>query len=153
MRIISRRLQKSSFVLQTFPPSRCLESPERRAASVINSGCSTSSTHVADSLFPAGEFSIPPPKFFQHFRQQAALGLFHSILPVRFPKLSAKQNIDLLARTQRTFNLKRLIQQMAGPDRTVVDAGCGSATATWPCPKPFAGPTGVTSQSPSRRLT
>jgi len=40
--------------------------------------------------------------------------------------LSAKQNIDLLARTQRTFNLKRLIERLAGPNKSVLDAGCGS---------------------------
>jgi ribosomal protein L11 methylase PrmA len=40
--------------------------------------------------------------------------------------LTAKQNIDLLARAQRTFNLKRLIAWLEGPDKSVLDAGCGS---------------------------
>ena len=40
--------------------------------------------------------------------------------------LSAKQNIDLLERAQRTFNLKRLIDSLASRGGRVFDAGCGS---------------------------
>lgn len=40
--------------------------------------------------------------------------------------LTPKQNIDLLERTQRTFNLKRLIEQQVNEGDVVLDAGCGS---------------------------